>query len=325
MSTKVDIVYTWVDGSDPVWRAKREKVANDNRGVPLIATANVEGRFRDNNELLYSLKALETYFPNHGRIFLVTDNQKPEWIDQFPHVTVVDHTDILDPDGMPTFSSMNIEACLHRIEGLSKHYLYFNDDLFLCRDVTAEDFFSENGVLFNASNSEVPKGAEGSEYFTAPEVAVQSIKWLESRGYSGVVCNLPGHSPMPVIKHTMIEMEHVCPELFRHSRLERFRCRGSFSLLSDLYYRWMIATGRGRRVLGRSVYFETGSPDFKSSLRTFENRPQNSPILSLCINDTHDNRTPEEMFPVTALMQKFFAVNLPAISPGKIPDGEQSA
>ena len=128
----------------------------------------------------------------------------------------------------------------------------------------------------------------------------------------------PGHAPMPVIKHTMIEMEQVCPELFRHSRLERFRCRGSFSVLSDLYYRWMIATGRGRRVLGRSVYFETGSPDFESSLHAFENRPQNSPILSFCINDTHDNRTSEEMLPVTALMQKFFVANLPAIASGDV-------
>lgn len=318
MRTKIDIVYTWVDGSDAVWRFKRAKAARENEDAPLIRTANVEGRFRDNNELWYSLKALEAYFPDHGHIFLVTDNQRPEWIEQFPCVTVIDHADILHPGGLPTFSSMNIEACLHRIDGLSEYYLYFNDDVFLCRDVTVENFFTENGVIFNASIVEVPRNAEGSERFTALEVAVQSIKWLKFQGYSEVVRNLPGHTPMPVIKRTMIEMEKIYSDLFRVSRLEQFRCRGSFSLLSDLYYRWMIATGRGRVVLGNSVYFETGSLNFESGLRAFEHRSKNSSIFSLCINDTHDNATPGEIAPVIALMQKFFVTSIPIISPKKV-------
>ena len=29
---------------------------------------NVEGRFRDNDELRYSLRALERYFPDHGHV-----------------------------------------------------------------------------------------------------------------------------------------------------------------------------------------------------------------------------------------------------------------
>jgi hypothetical protein len=32
---------------------------------------------------------------------------------------------------LPTFSSPAIEANLHRIAGLSEHFLYFNDDVFL--------------------------------------------------------------------------------------------------------------------------------------------------------------------------------------------------
>lgn len=318
MRAKIDIVYTWVDGSDVLWRSKRSEAARENKDARLIETANVEGRFRDNGELWYSLRALEAYFPDHGQIFLVTDNQKPAWIGQFPCVTVIDHTDILDPDGLPTFSSMNIEACLHRIDGLSEYYLYFNDDVFLCRNVTEEDFFSGNGVIFNASETEVPENAEGSERYTDIQAAAQSIKWLGSQGYSKIVRNLPGHAPMPVIKSTMIEMEQVFPGLFRKARREKFRCRGSFSLLSDLYYRWMIATGRGQVVVGSSVYFETGSPDFERSLRAFEKRSRNSPVFSFCINDTHDNATPEEMAPAIALMQQFCAASIPVVSPRRI-------
>ncbi|MDE8160206.1 capsule biosynthesis protein CapK, partial [Erysipelothrix rhusiopathiae] len=32
---------------------------------------------------------------------------------------------------------------MHRIEGLSEHFVYFNDDMFLNKPVTPEDFFKE--------------------------------------------------------------------------------------------------------------------------------------------------------------------------------------
>ena len=35
------------------------------------------GRFRDNDELRYSLRALERFFPEHGHVYIVTDAQVP--------------------------------------------------------------------------------------------------------------------------------------------------------------------------------------------------------------------------------------------------------
>ena len=68
-SEPVDIVYLWVDGSDPVWRGKREQAyAAWVRQHPdaLAAFGNAAGRYRDNGELLFNLRALEKFFPNHG-------------------------------------------------------------------------------------------------------------------------------------------------------------------------------------------------------------------------------------------------------------------
>ena len=43
---------------------------------------------------------------------------------------------------LPTFSSSAIEANLHRIEGLSEKFLYFNDDTFLGEPIWPNDFYS---------------------------------------------------------------------------------------------------------------------------------------------------------------------------------------
>ena len=56
----VDIVYLWVDGNDAQWRARRrlarQRLTFDDQ-VDMAAYSNVEGRFRDNDELRYSLRA----------------------------------------------------------------------------------------------------------------------------------------------------------------------------------------------------------------------------------------------------------------------------
>jgi hypothetical protein len=61
----IDIVYLWVDGADPAWRARRQQAyAAWARAHPgqLALHGNVAGRYRD-GELRYNLRALERFFP----------------------------------------------------------------------------------------------------------------------------------------------------------------------------------------------------------------------------------------------------------------------
>ncbi|XMA37048.1 hypothetical protein O1157_11655 [Streptomyces albogriseolus] len=70
-------------------------------------------------------------------VYIVTDGQTPEWLDaDAPGITVVDHKDIFPEGVLPVFNSHAIETRLHHIPGLSDHYLYFNDDVFVGRSVT---------------------------------------------------------------------------------------------------------------------------------------------------------------------------------------------
>eukprot|EP00002_Diphylleia_rotans_P001092 TRINITY_DN10607_c0_g1_i1.p1 TRINITY_DN10607_c0_g1~~TRINITY_DN10607_c0_g1_i1.p1 ORF type:complete len:1048 (+),score=167.37 TRINITY_DN10607_c0_g1_i1:41-3184(+) len=182
-SMEVDVVYTWVNGSDPrlVKELLKAKIAADILSPPANCTrAKSDGirvpgryhavenistpapsieldcedtesqkattnRYRDNQELKYSLRSLEKNAPWIRHIYLVTNGQIPSWLDlNNPKLTVVPHSEIfLNKSHLPTFSSPSIETHLHRIPGLSKKFLYFNDDVFLGNKVTVDDFYTE--------------------------------------------------------------------------------------------------------------------------------------------------------------------------------------
>ncbi|MDE7072654.1 MAG: Stealth CR1 domain-containing protein, partial [Bacteroidales bacterium] len=99
-STDIDLVYLWVNGNDPKWRAKRNAVIGKTEEGSAV---NCEGRYADNDELKYSLRAVEMYAPWVRKIFIVTDNQRPEWLDtSHPKIQIVDHTEILPPQSLPS-------------------------------------------------------------------------------------------------------------------------------------------------------------------------------------------------------------------------------
>lgn len=139
---KIDLVYTWVDGSDPQWRAKHDAVS----GVATRPADNCKGRYFNNDELRFSLRSVAKYAPWINHVYIVTDGQTPDWLDTSnPKVTIVDHSEILPPEARPCFNAFVIEHCLHKIPGLSEHWLYANDDMFINRPVRPDDFFAPDG------------------------------------------------------------------------------------------------------------------------------------------------------------------------------------
>ena len=143
----VDVVYTWVDGSDSKWLEKKKRTLE--KYADRHASEEVSGvsRFRDNGELKYSVRSVMKFAPWIRKVFIVTDDQVPDWLDTSNRkMEIVDHKDIFDnADDLPCFSARAIEMRLHHIMGLSERFLYFNDDLFLGRPTSVSDFFHESG------------------------------------------------------------------------------------------------------------------------------------------------------------------------------------
>ena len=164
----IDVVYTWVNGSDPVWLKKKtywsnlgiNKSVNDTNKADESSSAN---RYRDNNELKYSIRSIERYAPWIRNIYLVTDNQIPNWLNlENDRLIMVTHSDIFpNKSHLPVFSSPAIESHLHRIQGISKKFIYFNDDVFLGARVLPDDFFALDDSHKLRFAWEVPKCAPG--------------------------------------------------------------------------------------------------------------------------------------------------------------------
>lgn len=139
----VDLVYLWVDGNDPVWQAKHNAfIGKTEESSPI----NCKGRYANNDELKYSLRSVEMYAPWIRKIFIVTDNQVPEWLDiSNTKVKIIDHKDIMPAESLPCFNSALIEHFLYKIPGLAEYFLLANDDMYLNKAVTVDDFFTKEG------------------------------------------------------------------------------------------------------------------------------------------------------------------------------------
>ncbi|OHT03024.1 hypothetical protein TRFO_29680 [Tritrichomonas foetus] len=96
----IDLVYTWVDGRDSRWvslfqqTAKRHKIE--------YGRGTFEKRFVDLQELRFSLRSVEKFASFINKIYIVTMNQVPSWINRnrtFIPFTILNDKDLNSTDG----------------------------------------------------------------------------------------------------------------------------------------------------------------------------------------------------------------------------------
>lgn len=247
----IDVVFTWVDGSDPEWRERRDRRRAEIDGVHPDGVS--DERFRDLQELRYSLRSLHAHAPWINHIWLVTDDQTPTWLDvDAPGLTVVSHRQIFrDPSDLPTFNSHSIEANLHHIDGLTDHFLYLNDDVLLGREVPPQRFFTSNGsTVHHPSPSPIGWDTDADQ---SPHI-VGGIRAREilQRHFGRSIGTRFLHTPHAMRRDVLDEMEATIPDVFRESSAEVFR-GASAAIPSVLYPYWAHLTGRGH-LDGRASY-----------------------------------------------------------------------
>jgi hypothetical protein len=262
--------------------------------------SNVEGRFRDNHELRYSLRALEKFFPGHGHVYIVTDAQAPDWLRPSDRLTLVDHRDLMPEASLPTFDSGHIESWIHHIPGLSERYFYFNDDVFFGAPVQVSDWFSDVG--FHVTWSDEPWVTDEAMRVdaTSLENACRlSIQWLAEKARSGVPAlreqdplyqstfRTFAHSPRPMLKSILLELEDTAPELFAAVRSTVFRSWDKPTIVSDFVLRWALAHGLASVRSYRHRYVSTGEADQKTQLHSLQ--AEFGALEFFCINDTTDD------------------------------------
>lgn len=156
----IDIVIPWVDGSDPRHAEKRnqyiQQEAEDGSRLQRGELTN-SLRWDDFNELNLALWSVEKHAPWIRKIWMVTDEQKPDLsqlsVPLQEKIGVVDHKVIFSgyEDCLPTFNSASIEAMVWRIPGIAEHAILFNDDIFFLKDTGPEYFFREGKLVFRGA------------------------------------------------------------------------------------------------------------------------------------------------------------------------------
>ena len=68
------------------------------------------------------------------------------WVSEYAKVQHIDHSEIISSKYLPTFNSHVIEAHLHNIPNLAENFIYFNDDVFVARELPPGHFFKGNGL-----------------------------------------------------------------------------------------------------------------------------------------------------------------------------------
>ncbi len=137
---KIDFVVTWLDSSDPVWQKEYELYKYNAKGDKSKA------RFRDMNIFPFWFRSVERYAPWVNKVYLITNGKFPDWINpNCPKLVLVKHEDYMPKECLPTFNSCAIELFMHRIKGLSEHFVYFNDDMLLNGPITP-DYYFKNGL-----------------------------------------------------------------------------------------------------------------------------------------------------------------------------------
>jgi hypothetical protein len=281
----IDVVYTWVDGNDPVWNAARERRLARVTGTATTRESSGQARFVSRNELRYSLRSVHLFAPWVRRIHLVTAGQVPDWLDvDHPQIRVVDHAEILPADALPTFNSHAIETALHRIPDLAEHFVYFNDDFFLGRPVRPEVFFSATGqpaVWFAPTTVGLTDAPGAAPYLKA----AWNNRRLLQEAFGRVITHNLAHTPYPHRRSVLEELCERFPDEVAATARSPFRSDTDVSMLSSLAQHYALMTGVARVADGDRAYINVSNSDIDWHLKRALLREQDF----VCLADHHDH------------------------------------
>lgn len=224
----IDVVITWVNGDDPAHAAKREAYRILTGKKPQTAATKAR-RFTDNGELRLCLRSIRTHAPWVRYVWLITDDQRPDWFD--PEIAsdhgvhLVNHRQIFagHEDLLPTFNSLSIETMLWRIDGLAEHFIYFNDDFMLVGPCPRETFFTNDGrpVLRGRWSSASPE-TKLTFHSTNKVVAAKMMGGSRARFFS------PMHVAYPMRRSVLSALGSRFSGQFARNAAYRFRSRRQF-------------------------------------------------------------------------------------------------
>lgn len=274
---RADIVYLWVDSSDPKWIAR------------FNISSSESARFRNFGELLVSLQRIEHSAPWANNIFIVTDGQVPEGLERLSdwiqaRLKIVDHTEIIPSSYLPIANSHSLTSFVYRIPDLSEHFVLMNDDVFFGRPTIFEDWFPDSKPSYQLSSASVDATVD----LNLRSARQNTLKALIEKSITPSQQVLQ-HGPMPMLRSEWEKIEtEFAPELER-TRKSRYRS-GNDIVPELLYYLYLQSRGVAQRVFSRDyVYVGMANRSIFPEICWILLRHRN--LQCFCLNDASHGRS----------------------------------
>lgn len=295
MNNNVDIVITWVDGSDPNWLAEKKMYTKKSNNV----------RYRDWDNLVYIFRGIEQFMPWVHKIYFVTWGHLPKWLNiDNEKLVIVNHQDYIPEKYLPTFNSNVLDLNMFRIPGLSEQYINFNDDTFVIKPTKLEDFFYNGKPKDMACISPKPINRDMimnielnnmeiiNDYFSINDIKRNKKKWLNFKMYGSYAIRtlifmrfktilgfFVPHIPISHLKSVVEELWEKEYAEYDKTCMHKFRTKED---INDWLSRsWQLATGNFEP---RSKYF--GTMCDASEIDLIKKILWKSKYKMLCINDS---------------------------------------
>lgn len=326
---KIDFVIPWVDGSDVEWQKERQKYQCDG------AADGSAARYRDWDLLRYWFRGVEKFAPWVNKIHFITFGHLPQWLNtQHNKLNIVTHESYIPRRYLPTFSANAIELNIHRIEGLSEKFVYFNDDVFIISPVDKTDFF-EGDLLKDSAvlNAHCYKHSMVSSHFGISDIGLINDKfdfhkvmkrdiwkWLSPkygvRLLMQTMCLLfaprfPGmwqhHVAQPYYKSTFSEVWETCSKELDETCEHKFRSR--YDVNQWLIREWQICKGNFKprnTSFGKSFVIYQDKYDALDKILNYIKKQQGK-----CISINDDEMTEEYFLYSSRKLKEIFEEILP--------------
>ena len=236
LKEKIDLVYLWCNLDDPNFKQRKESFL---KGQIIDKEANNVCRFTDNGELKYSLRSVELYAPWVNKIYIVTDNQIPNWLNlDNPKIEIINQNDILPQSAIPCFNSIAIEHSIKNIPNLEEHFIYANDDMFFNLPTEPEFFFNKKGCPISRFRKKRKK-----RYYTIYEYALNNAENLIYKKFKINLNFEPHHNIDAYLKSEVIN----CYETFK-SEIDKTinsHFRNKENVERAIYQKYFVAVKKG--------------------------------------------------------------------------------
>jgi hypothetical protein len=305
----IDMVFSWVEGSDPEFLARRaaqmsQYVAGEGD--------DAEARIRQIDELRYALRSVNMFAPWMRRIFIATDSRPPAWLAEHPKITIVRAEEhFSDPNALPTYSSHAVESQLHNIPELSEYFLYSNDDMFFGRPLKASMFFSPGGITrFIEAKTRIGLGPNDPTR-SGFENAARVNRQLIFERFGQVITRHLEHTAVPLRKSVLRQMEQEFPEDFARTQASQFRSSTDISVTNSFYHYYALMTGRAvQQEKAKVLYVNTTTREGLDLLPVLRKKRGYD---FFCLNDSSfpEVSAAERADGVTSFLDRYFPIPAP--------------